>query len=58
MLVFYAPHSKCKQIYRCDKLTNTHIVLELKQSGNLLVCCNVLKELVKQLAVKLQHTDF
>jgi hypothetical protein len=35
-----------------------HIVPELQQSENLLLYCNVLKELVKKLVVKLQHTDF
>ena len=57
-LFCYASHSKCKQIYCCVKLTSNHIVPELQQSENLLLCCNVLKQLVKQLALKLQHTDF
>jgi hypothetical protein len=29
---FYTSHSKCKQIYFCDKLTSTHIIPELQQS--------------------------
>jgi len=34
------------------------LYLNCNRVKNLQLCCNGLKELVKQLAVKLQHTDF
>jgi len=34
------------------------LYLNCNRVKNLLLCYNVLKELVKQLAVKLQHADF
>jgi len=48
-------------INKYTAVTNVQVpilYLNCNRVKNLLLCCNVLKELVKQLAVKLQHADF